>query len=497
MAQSSGPAGSGGFRESMEQVNFAQGHAEYEVSRGEDGSLYLTVRTPDGVAQRRFDYFIGSGHTGRSYLSNLDGFLFEAPASYYSSTSDWRISPGYHRGDDVQLLRSIEAACLNCHASRIRPVQGTLNRFATPAFLENGVSCERCHGPGESHIAAMRSGSARAGSAIVNPAKLDPVKRDSICQQCHLAGEVRIAKSENRQWHPGERFSDYVVTFVRADAAAAMQVNSHVERLALSKCARASGAKLWCGSCHDVHSTPGASERIAWYRQRCLNCHEQHPCSAPAATQAASADNCIGCHMPPTGVRDVQHTVYTDHSIPRLRHPAEPARSSPGEIAPFGGAPVSDREWGLAWATIALNYNDRASASRALPLLRSARATDPEDPKVAVQLAQIYDRMGRGDEACDLYERALANDAEATTAAINLGTCRANRGDLSAAISLWEKALARAPGEEAARLNLAVALYRTGERDAAVAALKEALRLDPLSSRARRLISEIQGTPAP
>jgi len=29
---------------------------------------------------------------------------------------------------------------------------------------------------------------------MVNPAKLDAARRDSICEQCHLAGEARVEK---------------------------------------------------------------------------------------------------------------------------------------------------------------------------------------------------------------------------------------------------------------------------------------------------------------
>ena len=39
--------------------------------------------------------------------------------------------------------------------------------------------------------------------ALVNPRKLSPRLRDSICEQCHLAGEVRLAQ-------PGKKVEDFV-----------------------------------------------------------------------------------------------------------------------------------------------------------------------------------------------------------------------------------------------------------------------------------------------
>jgi len=54
-----------------------------------------------------------------------------------------------------------------------------------PAHAQSGgdaeaITCERCHGPSEKHLADPRAGT------IVNPSKLAPAARDSICEQCHL-----------------------------------------------------------------------------------------------------------------------------------------------------------------------------------------------------------------------------------------------------------------------------------------------------------------------
>lgn len=491
MATSSGKTGSGApFAENMAHSGFTNGAEQYSVARNGE-SLVLTIHSGDVTAERRLDYFVGSGHTGRSYITDFNGFLFESPASYYSLSAEWQLSPGYRALDEGRLLRPVERACLACHASRIREIAGTLNGFESPAFLDSGVSCERCHGPGQQHVTLMKSGHANRERAIVNPSKLIPAARDSICQQCHLAGEIRIAKATSRSWAPGDVLSDYVVAFVRPDLGP-MQVNSHVERLAMSKCARAAGAKLWCGACHNVHSPPSETERIAYYRDRCMQCHAGKPCTAPSAERASKADNCIECHMPQSGVRDVEHAVFTDHSIPRVRRaPGTAPASTMSTLVPFGGATAGERERGLAYSTVAVNTGNRALGMQAVPLLEAALARTPHDAKIASLLAQLYDRMGRSSEACDLFQRAIADDPAAVKAAINAGTCAANHGDLPAAIRLWGGVLARAPGEESARLNLAVAEYRSGDPKSAAATLREGVALDPLWTRAKTMLAEI------
>ena len=90
---------------------------------------------------------------------------------------------------------------------------------------------------------------------------------------------------------------------------------------ARSACARASGSKMWCGSCHDPH-------RPVQYNDRCLNCHTSTSCIA----RNRASDDCIGCHMPRTSARTVQHATFTDHTIPR-RPVTEHATNVPTDAA--------------------------------------------------------------------------------------------------------------------------------------------------------------------
>ncbi|MEI9970849.1 MAG: multiheme c-type cytochrome [Ignavibacteriota bacterium] len=60
---------------------------------------------------------------------------------------------GYRQYDQLYLTRPTDTVCLQCHASRLQPVAGTVNGFRKPPFQEGGVSCERCHGPGDAHVA--------------------------------------------------------------------------------------------------------------------------------------------------------------------------------------------------------------------------------------------------------------------------------------------------------------------------------------------------------
>src|ERR1051325_3811052 len=230
-----------------------------------------------------------------------------------------------------------------CHASGARIIPNTLNRIDDISSLR-GISCERCHGDASDHLAHPRAGN------IVNPETLPFAERDSVCEQCHLSGEVRIPQPgyDTAGFRPGQKLSTYVAVFVSAGRQSGIRVNSHAEALAASRCRAMSGQKMWCGSCHRPHGTPIS------YRNVCLGCHTSYSCPELKTTEDRTTADCVGCHMPKGRAYDGGHTVFTDHSIPR-----KPANYDARKIAPKSlesyfavdtNSITADRNLGIAWA---------------------------------------------------------------------------------------------------------------------------------------------------
>src|SRR6266852_2761770 len=87
MSRSSGKAGASPLRESFERATFPDPvlGVQYRVSEAPGGYRLEFSRIDSGTkGQRILEWFVGSGRVGRSYVSSLDGFLFQAPVSYYS-----------------------------------------------------------------------------------------------------------------------------------------------------------------------------------------------------------------------------------------------------------------------------------------------------------------------------------------------------------------------------------------------------------------------------
>jgi tetratricopeptide (TPR) repeat protein len=400
------------------------------------------------------DYFVGSGAAGRSYLWEREGYLFELPVTWYSQKRLWDASPGYEREREVRLNRPIDSTCLSCHASRVRPVLGTQNRYGDPPFLENGVACERCHGPGSEHIVDP------ANARMVNPARLEPERRDSICSQCHLTGGARIERPARRfnEFRAGDKLADFVTYFVWSSGDEALKVTSHVEKLAASGCKRASGDALWCGTCHSVHTN---AERA---QAACLNCH---------STAHHREARCATCHMPKAVAADANHGELTDHSIPRAgKRPAAAAKQA--ELISFLGS-ADDRSLGLAYAEL---EDSRARDH----LLRAS----PVDTAVRLRLATLERDPQR---AATLYEAVLGDDPANPPALVNLGALYARSGRANQAAGLWERALKTNPAIEGAALNLAQIRPAAQAR----AILERYLEFNPGSSAVRARLAALRG----
>ena len=230
-------------------------------------------------------FFIGSRRMGRSFAYEYKGHLYQAPVGYYANRGSWDLAPGYEHDSRPDLTRPITPECLFCHATRATAEPGTLNRYRE---IVHGIQCARCHGESVDH------------ANLVNPRKLPMRRRDSICEQCHLSGEARIAQPGKRveDFRPGADLSEYIEVFTATEKGVA--VNGHAAALAASRCKQASGDKFWCGTCHNPH------QPTANYAAICR--------TLPRLHRTTSSD-CVPCHMQKAKAYDGGHTVFTDHSI--------------------------------------------------------------------------------------------------------------------------------------------------------------------------------------
>ncbi len=271
-------------------------------------------------------YVLGSGTRGRAYLIYENGQFFQSSLGWYSSEGKWDLSPGYPPDRHPRFSRRLGEGCFYCHVGRMQTA-GSPDRFAEQPFPEPGIGCERCHGPGQEHVAFHQGGASPTETdRIINPARLDPERREDVCNHCHLQGDAAVLRYGRRHtdFRPGQRLEDIWVVFVageRIRGEGHTLAVSQVQQMRASACFQKSRGLFGCTSCHDPHREPSETERVAFYRQRCNFCHNEHGCSLPLEQRLAKSaeDSCIECHMPTLSAADVPHTAQTDHRV--LRRP--------------------------------------------------------------------------------------------------------------------------------------------------------------------------------
>jgi tetratricopeptide (TPR) repeat protein len=339
---------------------------------------------------------------GRSYAFQYRQHLYQAPVGYYANRKAWDLAPGYERDPAPDLSRPITPDCLYCHATSVRTEPGTLNMYRE---IVHGIQCARCHGESTDH------------AKLVNPRKLHSRRRDSICEQCHLSGEVRLVQPGKKMedFVPGADLSDTIEVFTASSRGVA--VNGHADAFAVSHCKQASGEKLWCGTCHNPHRPPQN------YAAVCRTCH----------TAPHDSSDCVPCHMPKAKAYDGGHAVFTDHSI---------STHAPRQLSSYFGRQPSPRNLGLAYVRLASSRKEPEYLEKAWPLLRGAAASRQHDPLLYYEIANLLAASGRKQDAVEYYRIALEQDPLQPDALLKLA---ALLGRSAEARELREKASTMVP----------------------------------------------------
>jgi hypothetical protein len=278
----------------------------------------------------RISYIIGSGHHTNSHFTEENGYVFQAPITFYTQKGKWDLPPGFEGGHNTRFSRKIGMECMSCHNSLPELVTGSDNQYRN---LPHGISCERCHGPGELHIQEKQNNRATPFT-IVNPGKLAWQRQIDICQRCHLQGNAVLKPGRTfASFRPGmvlsETFDQFSPEYKGGED---FVMAAHAERFQQSKCfirsvegdINTANAKVGftCISCHNPHVTVrnASSEH---FNNTCKGCHSnsvQLHCSDTREHLDAAGNNCVKCHMPSSGTSDIPHVTVHEHYI-RKPHP--------------------------------------------------------------------------------------------------------------------------------------------------------------------------------
>jgi tetratricopeptide (TPR) repeat protein len=211
--------------------------------------------------------------------------------------------------------------CLYCHTTNLYAILHETG----PEAADRSIGCERCHGPGSHHIAAVAADF--PDLAIPRTSDAAPASLDQICASCHGIKQPQGLDVPRTDpiWL---RFQSLTLTW--------------------SRCYTESEGQLGCVTCHDPHRNVETS--VEHREARCLSCHDPGTKPAPAGFSSGATSNqqgvparekqgletartlcpvnpargCIDCHMPSVWVEST-HSYKWDHFIRIHDQPPAPS----------------------------------------------------------------------------------------------------------------------------------------------------------------------------
>lgn len=297
MALTSMAAGLSDLLQAQEKITFTQGPYAYQITRGGSNEAFTASNGAQTISEL-LQWAFGTGTNGQSYLLTHDGKLYEARISYFRAYHAYGITPNHPTTPDDSLEKALgrhisddEAPkCFGCHTT----ASSAGGKF-DPSQAIPGITCEQCHGPGATHVAAHRSAMDDSGVGVAfNPAQLSPAESVDFCGACH------------RTW--------WDVNLAGLTGLGTLRFPAY--RLEKSRCWGKSDSRITCIACHDPHK-PLVRE-TASYDDRCMSCHAvanaKPGADHPGKACPVASKDCASCHMPQYEVPDM-HTKFTDHMI--------------------------------------------------------------------------------------------------------------------------------------------------------------------------------------
>jgi predicted CXXCH cytochrome family protein len=314
----------------------------------QDGDYYMALRQPNSDQYQPFkiEYVIGYQYRQTYLTLESGGVLRRLPLQWSTARQDyfpyWNLQEGSLPSvADLWLqMTSLNSAwnlfCARCHTTHLSILNKDANHtFAQTEWVDAGIACEACHGPGSQHvnyfannyvnrIVAFVNSRVRGEPAayIANGPKLSKGEDVSVCARCHGPDILMSTTDIYRIYEPGYseeghindlspyfkqvplepgRTNPTVEVWDDGDPKGiAMIFRSFVE----SVCYEA--AEVRCYNCHDPHNNkaaaePGILESSDVSNNYCLDCHAELANQIAAHTQHepdTEGSFCYDCHMP-------------------------------------------------------------------------------------------------------------------------------------------------------------------------------------------------------
>jgi predicted CXXCH cytochrome family protein len=245
-------------------------------------------------------YTIGS-QWKQQYLKKIEDDYFVLPAQYDIQSGTWVKNDG-----ENWQKKSWYKECAGCHATGVDPDKKT--------FIEPGIGCEACHGPGSNHIKAVPGFEI---ATTVNPVRLTTFAEAQICGSCHARGRDKSGQYS----YPVGYMSSRGISNLRLYFDAFSQKDNpdmfwpsgdsrygYMQYLDWQKSEHAKTG-VSCRDCHTIHLGKTTYQTKFVGDSLCKSCHSST--AYRGVHRIHTFGSCIECHMPKTVISELQSHTHS------------------------------------------------------------------------------------------------------------------------------------------------------------------------------------------
>ena len=226
-------------------------------------------------------------HWTQRYVINRGGELRIARGVWSLGESAWTRS--------FWQEQSWKDFCAGCHLTGYDPYSDN--------YVEKGIGCENCHGPGGNHVRSEK------GSDIVNPANIEGRLASSICASCHTNGHDRTGQFRYPVGYiPGLELDRYYRGLLphvgqgedtfKGDGT----LDDRLRSLGFWFDQLFQPSRILCKQCKSMHILLDQEESVGdadlTLAQYCLSCHEELHSDPEHKLRSGKDVDCHSCHPP-------------------------------------------------------------------------------------------------------------------------------------------------------------------------------------------------------
>jgi len=295
-------------------------------ARIKSDSGWIRESGPEGERNFRITYAMGGKNVFYFLTPMAKGRLQILPVAYDVRRQEWfdtALSGVRHFSDMLdeplhwrEISYTFNTSCHGCHVSQVEKNYDFQTDSYYTTWVEPGINCETCHGPGAEHIRICRE---FPEDQIPKDLKLVVVTQkngytahqtNSTCVPCH-AKMIPLTQT----FQPGELYFDHfdLTTLEHNDFypdGRDLGENYTYTLWMMSPCVKS--GQLDCLYCH---TTSGRFRHKDAPNKSCLPCHEERVKNVDDHSHHEAANKgseCISCHMPQT---EFARMLRSDHSM--------------------------------------------------------------------------------------------------------------------------------------------------------------------------------------